>query len=100
MQKPKTIQIDFDLFQDLVVYAVRHSNADDMQFVRIEHGVRKKIDSMLCHDLYSMYKAGASESERSVARKQYLDAIGLFDDFRWSDSQGANVTRRETCGDE
>ena len=100
MQKPKTIQIVFDLFQDLVVYAIRHCDTDDTQFARIEHGVRKKIDSMLRHDLYSMYKAGASESERSVARKQYLDAIGLFDDFRWSDSQDVNVTCRETRGEE
>ena len=99
MQRPKNIQIDFDLFQDLVVYAIRHGDADDAQFTRIEYGVRKKLDAMLRHDLYSMYKSGASESERSSARKKYLDAIGLFDDFMWPDSQDANITHREPCGD-
>ena len=99
MQKPKTIQIDFDLFQDLVVYAIRHGDADDAQFTRIEYGVRKKLDAMLRHDLYSMYQSGASESVRSSARKKYLDAIGLFDDFQWPDGQDANVTRREPRGE-
>ena len=97
MKKPKTIQIDYNLFQDLVVYAIRHSDTDDLQFTRIKYGVRKKLDSMLRHDLYSQYKSGASESERSVARKQYLDAIGLFDDSKWPDSLDVNVGHRETC---
>lgn len=96
MHKLKTIQIDFDLFQDLVVYAIRHGDADDEQFTRIEYGVRKKLDAVLRHDLYSMYKSGASESERSSAREKYLDLIGLFDDFKWPDSQDANITRGGT----
>ena len=54
---------------------------------------------MLRHDLYSMYKSGASESERSSARKKYLDVIGLFDNFQWPDSQDVNVTRSEPCGE-
>lgn len=100
MQKPKNIQIDFDLFQDLVAYAIRHSDTDDAQFTRIEYGVRKKLDAMLRHDLYTMYKSGASESERSSARKKYLNAIGLFVDFNWPDSQDVNVTRNEPCSEE
>ena len=99
MRKPKTVQIDFDLFQDLVVYSIRHSDTNDVQFTRIEYGVRKKLDAMLRHDLYSMYKSGASESERSSARKKYLDVIGLFDNFQWPDSQDVNVTRSEPCGE-
>ena len=100
MQKPKTIQIDFDLFQDLVVYAIRHGDRDDAQFARIEYGVRQKLDAMLRHDFYSMYKSAATESDRSSARKKYLDMIGLFDDFQWPDSQDANVTHGKPCGEE
>ena len=93
MRKPNTIQIDFDLFEDLVVYAIRHSEADDAQFIRIECGVRKKLDSMQRHDVYSTYKSGATESERSSARRKYLDLIGMLDDCKWPDGMDVNVTR-------
>ena len=94
MARPKTIQIDFDLFRDLVDYARRHCDPGDPQYERIEHSVKRKIDAMFRHDMYSMYKSGASEQERAEAREKYLDQIGLFDDFRWLNSQDANVTHQ------
>ncbi len=80
-----------------MVYAFRHGDADDAQFIRIEYGIRKKLYAMLCHDLYSMHKSGASISERSYARKKHLDVIGLFDDFTWQDSQDEDITHRVPC---
>lgn len=95
MKRPKGVLLDFDLFVDLYVYACRHSEPDDLQFQRLDAGVRKKLDAMMRHDLYSLYKTGADEIIRSKARKEYLDVIGLPDSFRWSEIQDVNVTHSD-----
>ena len=89
---PKTIQIDFDLFEDLYVYAARHAEPDDLQFNRITVSVKKKLESLMKHELYSLYKAGASEEIRKKAREKYLDAVGILEAFQWTASQDVNVT--------
>ena len=43
----------------------------------------------------SLYKTGANGETRSKARQEYLDAIGLFDSFRWNAEQDVNVTHAE-----
>ena len=95
MQRPRNILLDYDLFVDLYVYACRHSEQDDLQFKRLCVGVRKKLEAMMRHDLYSLYKTGANEETRAKARQEYLDAIGLSDSFRWIEEQDVNVTRAE-----
>ncbi len=89
---PKTIQIDFDLFIDLYVYAARHAEPDDLQFKRITISVKKKIDSLMKHKLYSLYRAGASEEIRRKAREEYMDAAGILEAFQWTAEQDVNVT--------
>ena len=96
MGKPKSILLDFDLFVDLYVYACRHSEQEDLQFKRLYAGNRKKLDAMMRHDLYSLYKSGADEAVRAKARKEYLDAIGMFDSFRWAPEQDVNVSHSDT----
>ena len=91
MKKPKNILLDYDLFVDLYIYACRHSEPDDLQFKRLYIGVRQKLEAMMRHDLYSLYKSDADEEVRAKARREYLDAIGLSDSFRWCQSQDVNV---------
>lgn len=95
MKKPKSILLDYDLFVDLYVYACRHSEPYDLQFKRLYAGVRQKLEAMMRHDLYSLYKSGADEKIRAKARQEYLDAIGLSDSFRWNQSQDVNVTHSD-----
>ena len=89
---PKTIQIDFDLFEDLYVYAARHAEPDDLQFRRISTAVKKKLDALMRRTLYSLYKAGVSEEIREQAREEYLDAAGILEAFQWTAVQDVNVT--------
>ena len=89
---PKTIQIDFDLFEDLYAYAARHAEPDDLQFKRISAAVKKKLDAMMRRTLYSLYKAGVSEEIREQAREEYLDAAGILEAFQWKAEQDVNVT--------
>ena len=93
--KPKTIQIDFDLFEDLYVYSARHTEPDDLQYKRITAAVKKKLEELMKHELYSLYKSGASEEIRKKARDEYLDAAGIMDSFRWSTEQDMNITHGE-----
>ena len=93
--KPKTIQIDFDFFEDLYIYAARHAEPDDFQYKRITMEVRKKLEALMKHELYSLYKAGASDEIRKKARDEYLDAAEIMESFRWSAEQDVNITRGE-----
>lgn len=90
--KPKTIQIDFDLFEDLYLYSARHAEPDDLQYKRITMAVKKKLNALMRHVLYTLYKAGASEEIRNKARDEYLDAADIMESFRWSVEQDVNVT--------
>lgn len=90
--KPKTIQIDFDLFEDLYVYSARHAEPDDLQYKRITMAVKKKLNALMRHVLYTLYKAGASEEIRNKARDEYLDAADIMESFRWNAEQDVNVT--------
>lgn len=95
MNHPKNVLLDYDLFIDLYVYACRHSEPDDIQFKRLCYGVRKKLEAMTRHNMYSLYKAGVSEQIREKARQDYLNAIGMLDSFRWSPEQDVNVIHEE-----
>lgn len=95
MQHPRNILLDYDLFVDLYIYACRHCEPDDLQFKRLCAGVKRKLEAMMRHDLYSLYKSGADEENRAKARQQYLDAIGLSNSFRWCAEHDVNVTHSE-----
>ncbi len=99
MKRPKSILLDYDLLVDLYVYTCRHSEPEDLQYMRIETGVRKKLEAMMRHDLYSLYKSGADDELREKARQEYLNAIGFSASFRWLHEQDVNVMRSEsdTC---
>lgn len=92
-RKPKEIRIDYDLFVDLYVYACRHPESGDLQFERLCSGAKRKLEAMMRHDLYTLYKTGASQEERAKARREYLDAIGLPGCWQWTDETDANVSR-------
>ena len=96
MNRPKNILLDFDLFVDLYIYAYRHSEPNDLQYKRLDAGVKRKLDALMRHALYSLYKSGADEETRAKARQEYLDAIGLFDSFRLTAEQDVNVTHSES----
>ena len=93
MNKPEKIQIDFNFFIDLYIYAYRHADPDDLQYQRIENAFMGKIDSMMRREMYTMYKTGATEEDRRKAREKYLDSIGLLESFRWDAKDDWNVTK-------
>ena len=90
--RPKSIQIEFTFFLDLFFFILEHDDPDDPKYGRICTAFRNKIDAMERHNLYSLYKSGASEDIRQKAREEYLDMLGIRDAFRWNSNQDVNVT--------
>ena len=79
--KEKQIQIPQTLFVKLFKY---HFIEQDPELQKeIEKGLEIKLDAMLKHDLYTQSKIADTEEEREKARKEYLDKIGMRQDFRW-----------------
>lgn len=90
---PKKIQIDYSFYQDLISHAFLHGDPDDPCFRRIETAFYRKLEAMEKHDLYTLYKSGASPEIRNKAREEYLEAIGLRDAYRWCATHDVNVMR-------
>ena len=90
--RPKSIQIEYSFFLDLVSYAFMHEDSADPGYQRITTAFHRKLEAMERHHLYSLYKSGASEEIRRKAREEYLDMLGIRDAFRWNSSQDVNVT--------
>ncbi len=94
--RPKNIQIEYSFFLDLISYAFMHEDSADPAYQRINTAFRRKLEAMERHYLYSLYKSGTTEDIRRKARKEYLEAIGLRDSFRWEDRKDANVVHNST----
>ena len=91
--RPRNIQIDYDFYLDLISHAFTHGDPDDPCFRRINAAFHRKLEAMERHELYSLYKSGASKEIRDKAREDYLDAIGLREAFHWNADHDVNVMR-------
>ncbi len=91
--RPRYIQIDYDFYLDLLFHAFTHSDPDDPCFCRIYTAFHRKLEAMERHELYTLYKSGATKEVRDKAREDYLKAIGLYDAFHWSAEDDVNVMR-------
>ncbi len=92
ISRPKSIQIDYSFFLNLISYAFMHEDPGDPCFQSIYNAFYKKLDAMERHDLYTLYKSGATKEIRDKARIDYLKAIGLYEAFQWSADHDVNVT--------
>lgn len=95
-KKPQSILLSFDLFIDFCIYVYRHAEMGDLQYERIVAEVDKKIEAMVRHYLYTIYKTGGTKEERNRARIEYLDSIGLLESFRWDPQHDINVENSES----
>lgn len=79
----KTVQIDRELFFDLVRVLILDEDSTDV-LERTRRGLNDKIDAMMRREYYSNYKdANLTAEEREEARQKYLDAVGMHPSFRW-----------------
>lgn len=76
----KGIMIPPSLFFMLYSYFI---HGDESWRDRIMEKLERKMNKIIDHDLYSKSKTAATAEEREAARKEYLNRIGVPDDFRY-----------------
>lgn len=69
----KTVQIDKDLFLDLIRY-FNGLGADERLESAIKQGLNDKLDKMVQREYFSQMKTAATEEERQLARTKYLES--------------------------
>jgi len=80
----KTVQIPLELFLDLV--NVHLIGCDDKVVLkRIVGGLESKLNAMALHELYTASKTAKTEKEKEKARQQYLEKIGIQNNFKYSE---------------
>lgn len=81
---PKQIQIDFELFLQLLDYFELDGKYEGADFLADE--IRKqldiKVDKIISRELFSRYKRTPTGAEREAFRKAYLDHKGVLQDWR------------------
>ena len=80
MEKKKNVTIPEELFIDLVKYFLADIRWDED---RIRSGLQEKLEAMVKRELYTRYKTAGPPVERVKARQEYLEKVGIPDNFRW-----------------
>lgn len=91
MNRPKSIQIKYELFTELIRYISEHPDHNDPKYSWIMNSFQEKLEAMERHDLYTLYKTGESREVRAQARQKYLEEMGITPSFRWGTEQDVNV---------
>lgn len=81
---PKQVQIEFDLFCELLTYFHDHQDEHESgsDFDEIYRKLSDKADKIINRELFSRYKRAATPEERERYRKEYLDKRGISQSFR------------------
>lgn len=80
MEKKKNVTIPEELFIDLVKYFLADIRWDED---RIRSRLQEKLEAMVKRELYTRYKTAATPEERERARREYLEKVGMPENFRW-----------------
>jgi hypothetical protein len=80
--KEKMIQIPEELFLNLCKLTLLDDCPSEVR-EECQRGIERKLDAIVNHDLYSRYKTASTASQREQARQEYLNRVGIPNDFRW-----------------
>lgn len=78
----KQIQIDWELFRDLIDYFFSDGAPEGFEADEIRKKMSEKIDKIINRELFTKYKRAPSGAEREVARQAYLNRRGISKSFR------------------
>ena len=76
----KNVQIPFPVFRKLLLFHLRHR---EEYAGEIAEYLKTKLESMVKHDLYTIYKCDTDEERKEKARIKYLDMQGVPKSFRY-----------------
>ena len=78
----KNVQIPQELFFDLVRYFMLGDTSEE-RFKAVLTALEDKVDKIAKHETYTLSKTAETEAEREKARQQYLDMVGMNQNFRY-----------------
>lgn len=78
----RQVQIPEELFLELIRWHLVDLQDPDRE-ERIRQGLTKKLDAMARRELYEKYHNAETPEAREAARREYLDRVGIHQDFRW-----------------
>lgn len=80
----KQIQIDLDLFRDLLDYFEIGGEYAGAEFLAqdIRKQLDSKLDKIISRELFTKYKRAPTGAEREAARRAYLDHKGVPRSYR------------------
>ena len=76
--KPKSVNIDFELFEMLVNYFFNDSN--EKSFDDIQNALQVKIERILAHHFYTKYKSEPDSNTKAKLLQEYLKHKGFQND--------------------
>lgn len=84
----KKIQITQELFVKMLKYFYGEEfELDDDElcelYREIKSGIDKKLDAISRRSYYTEYKTADTDEAKEKARQKYLDAVGMYRDFRY-----------------
>lgn len=82
MKKKMKVQIDEALFSRICAYFLL-GHQEKANYSEICRMLEEKVDAMARRELYGQYKTAQTAEQREQARQEYLQRIGMQDDFRW-----------------
>ena len=77
------IDIDGEDFYTLWKYSYEHQT-DNPEMEILHKILDGKLDRIEKRQLYSKSKTAGTPEEREAARREYLDRVGIPQNFRWS----------------
>lgn len=77
----KHVQISYEAFCALLRYFFTEPTEEDRK--TITDALNGKLEAMIKHELYTQSKTALTDTEREKARQEYLDRIGVPENFRW-----------------
>jgi len=81
MDRTKKINVSMTLGDFLALWDLCNKLGNPEPLYSIIH---RKAEALSRHELYSKSKTATSADEREQARTEYLDRVGMSQDFRWS----------------
>lgn len=77
----KQIQIDEELFRDLLGYFFNENAPDDYNANLIRQQLNDKLDRLIAREIFTKYKKAVTSEEREKYRKEYLEHRGISSKF-------------------
>ncbi|MCH5201411.1 MAG: complexin-2 [Oscillospiraceae bacterium] len=80
----KQVQIDFELFLDLLDYFEQGGEYQGAEFLAadIRKQLDSKLDKLIARELFTKYKRSPTGAEREAARQAYLNHRGVLRSYR------------------